>query len=233
MIRINLLPPGTRKAGAKIAWASWPWKKIGMGAAGLLVLYTGWLLIASGRRSAQAARLSAEWELIQPERTQWQERQAALQALQNREAVLARLKAPEGQWATRLNFLSDAAVANLWFSALILSTSASAEAQSMLPEGLRHLNLPGLTSPESDPAQTEGGAGSEFREPRLVLAGSALVTGKGEGAPVSRFLQKLKEHPDFSRWFTRVELKDVWHRPVGSEEVSDFVILLYPTGSEG
>lgn len=235
MIKINLLPPGTRSAAGRAMLAGLPWKKIGIGTAGLLVLYTGWVTVASARQSGRAARLSLEWEVIQPERIKLEEHQAALQALQNREAVLSRMKAPEGQWAPRLNFLSDVVVADLWFSALVLSGSSSAEVQSMLPEELKALSLPGLTAPEQSSEQMDA-SGMPLApdwKPRLVLVGSALVTGKGEGAPVSRFLEKLKSHPDFSKWFTGVELKDVWHRPVGSEEVSDFVILLYPTGFDG
>ena len=65
----------------------------------------------------------------------------------------------------------------------------------------------------------------------LQLRGSALtVASRGEnGVPVSRFLQRLKSHPDFSRWFQKADLESVQHRQVRDEEVVDFSIQLVPT----
>ena len=67
-------------------------------------------------------------------------------------------------------------------------------------------------------------------------AGGSATTRPGaarnveEGAPVRRFLNRLKEQPGFDRWFRAAELKSVEHRQIHQEEVSDFAIALYPTG---
>ena len=62
----------------------------------------------------------------------------------------------------------------------------------------------------------------------LRLEGSALAAPDADhNAAVTQFLQRLKEHPDFSRWFRSVELLSVAHRKIGDTEVVDFTILLH------
>ncbi len=63
------------------------------------------------------------------------------------------------------------------------------------------------------------------------LEGSALVAGSGEtGAAVSKFLQRLKEQPEFGKWFKAVDLQSVEHSQIEKQEVVDFSILLTPSG---
>ena len=71
----------------------------------------------------------------------------------------------------------------------------------------------------------------KFGDP-LRLEGSTLVASAGNpsSAPVSRFLQRLKEQPEFLQWFRQVELESVEQRQIGGEEVVDFSILLTPVG---
>ena len=65
----------------------------------------------------------------------------------------------------------------------------------------------------------------------LRLEGSALVDSSGDSrAQVTQFLQRLKEQPEFHKWFRDVELKSVEHRQVRQEEIVDFTLLLSPTG---
>lgn len=66
--------------------------------------------------------------------------------------------------------------------------------------------------------------------PCLVLKGSSFSARAGADAPVSRYLQRLKEQPDFVRWYRPAELISIEQRQVGGEQVSDFVILLLPEG---
>ncbi len=232
MIRLNLLPPGVGAARAAFPLADLPWRPIGIGALSLLFLYSGWVFFQNRVVSGKAARLTAEWETLQPRQAQINQTQAALQALQNREAVLKTLKSPEGQWSPRLNLLSDCIVADLWFSGLLFRTTESAEITSFLKREFPNMELPDFEpqpqalNPDGTPAEP-----SAAWKPQVLLRGFSLVTTK-EGSPVSRFLKRLSEHPEFSRWFSGTELRDVGHSQVGQQEISEFALLLYPTGQE-
>jgi len=41
----------------------------------------------------------------------------------------------------------------------------------------------------------------------------------------------LKKHPEFNRWFKGLELKSMEQSQIKQEQISDFMINLYPTGS--
>lgn len=203
-----------------------------MGAGVWWVIGSIWLVLAQQGQTRAAVRMRQEWEVLQPEWVQVQERQAVLQALQNRESIRKGMKAPESQWAPRLSFLSDVLVPDVWFTALMVSSSPGSETRRFLSEELKGAPLLGLDMlvEQMGEVPPEGENFPVDWKPRALLAGRALVAGKLEGAPISRFLQKLKEHPEFKRWFTGVEMKDVGQGQVKTEEVSDFVLFLYPTG---
>ncbi len=196
MIRINLLPEGSRKS--QIPWArDLPWRKLAIGAGGLWVLVAVWMGAASRLEIHAHRKLSAEWERLKPQRDRLEKTRASVNVLKNRQAVYTTLKAPESRWSRRLNLLSDCLVSQLWFTSL--------KGGSSLPElG----TAPGRTA--------------------LLLKGSSFLAAAGEGAPVARYLQRLKEHPEFGRLFSGIELKGVEQRQVEQEEVGDFVIVLYP-----
>lgn len=231
MIRLNLLPPGVGARAAAFPLADLPWRPIGFGALILLILYSGWIFFQNRILSAKVDRLTAEWETLQPRRAQIDQTQAALQALQNRETVLKTFKSPEGQWAPRLNLLSDCIVADLWFSGLLFRTTESAEITSFLKG-----EFPNMQFPDFEPQQALNPDGTPVEpsaawRPQVLLRGFSLVTPK-EGSPISRFLKRLSEHPEFSRWFSGTELRDVGHSQVEQQEISEFALLLYPTGQE-
>lgn len=231
MIRLNLLPPGVGAKAAAFPLSDLPWRPIGIAALGLLVLYSGWIVFQNRILSGEVARLTAEWETLQPRRAQIDQTLAALHALQNREAALKTLKSPEGQWAPRLNLLSDCIVADLWFSGLLFRTAESAEITGFLKR-----EFPNMQFPDFEPQQVLNPDGTPVEpsaawKPQVLLRGFSLVTTK-EGSPVSRFLKRLSEHPEFGRWFSGSELRDVGHSQVAQQEISEFSLLLYPTGQE-
>jgi hypothetical protein len=135
------------------------------------------------------------------------------------------LKAPEAQWSPRLNLLSNAIVSQLWFNRLKIEIPPSPQ-----PERASVLPVKGSAKKPVIPP-TQGSAAPSPGSPVLVLEGSALMVSSGGAAPVSRYLQRLKEQPEFARWFRNVELKSAQQRQVEQEQVTDFVILLHPTGS--
>ncbi len=215
MIKINLLPPGTRSSSAR-SIGVFPWKKIGAPLCTLVVLYSVWILAARQLESGALVRLTAEQENLKPKKAQIQKEEAALRALQNRVDVLQSLKVPSAQWAPRLNLLSDALVGQLWFSALNYEPIAMATPKKEVTPSKE-------APPKKGPDLGLGGV------PALLLQGSAFVTADEKSSPVSRFLQRLREHPEFKRRFSGLDLKSVEHRKVKEQEISDFVITLYPT----
>jgi hypothetical protein len=240
LIKINLLPPDVRRArkglGVKV-----PWKAVGIGAGVCLVVYSGALFFFNQAQNRTLSRLTGEWQGLEGERQRLEQRKQQLVNLKNRALAVTSMKSPDAKWAPRMNLLSDALVRNLWFSALVGVKTPKSETMGFLQSELKDFfpsQIPGFSeqgellglSPNTPEAG--GGAAPSAEEKFLVvLAGVALVEGKEASAPVTRFLQRLKEHPDFSKWFTAVELKDVFHQQAGKEETSAFVILLYPTGN--
>lgn len=120
MIRVNLLPPESRKAepGAAVAI---PWKPLAMGAGGALALLTVALVAGNQWQAGRLDRLRKEWEHIQPQRTDLEEKQKRFQQMQGQASVLDQVKAPKGRWAPRLNLLSDAVAPQVWFTGLKLA----------------------------------------------------------------------------------------------------------------
>ena len=215
MIRINLLPPSVRRSTLQLGQL--PWKSIGKGAIGLVVGISVLLLASNGLHALVLGRLAGDWKRLQPEWSQMERTQGILRALQNRTALHKTLKAPEAQWAPRLNFLSDALVSQLWFTSLEYKLApAAAPAKPSAPTKLKS-KAKAKSPPPPPPA------------PTLILKGSAFVTQAG-GSPVGRYLQRLKEQPDFKRWFRDVELKSVEQRQVYEEQISDFEMAFSPRG---
>ncbi len=254
MIRVNLLPPGVGRQDRAAQLAALPWKEIGTGAGGLLVLVTVGFLLANGLQRRAFDRLNAEWERLQPERVQLDQLRASLDTMRNRQRAIQTLKAEEGKWAPRMELFIDALTANLWFKGLQFKVSRSTETAKFLSDEFRDL-IPGIGEMmreqeqmegpmEAEPSQTPAAPtmnpdGTPARaapppppwQPRLTLRGSALVSGQADEAPVRRFIHRLKGHPEFSRWFSGLELKDVGHEEQGPYEVSEFILILYPTGT--
>lgn len=231
MIRLNLLPPGMGPKASAFHLPPLPWRRIGVGAAVGLALYSGLIFFQSRSLSGQVARLTVEWESLQSQQSGIDQTRAALNALQNRQTVLKSLKSTESRWAPRMNLLSDCIVSDLWFSGFLFRTTESAEISAFLKKEYPNADLPDLeqmTGQELNPDGTPVTPPEEWR-PQVLLRGFSLVTTK-EGSPVSRFLERLKGHPQFTQWFAGVELRDVGHEQVGQQEISEFAILLYPTG---
>ncbi len=252
MIRINLLPGGSQKRTLRKSDLSWlailPWRTMGIVALGLLGFYSGVLLVSNRFNAWSLSRLNAQWDSLRVERSRLEQSQLALRALQNRAAVLKTLKSTEAQWAPRLNLLSDALVSKLWFTSLSFQPSYAIEeaasvttlhkkrpAQKKSASKDKSASKKKATSErqkkvKASKDQVEEPKKTERNRPLLLLTGSALAASEGEGAPVSRYLHRLKEQPEFRRWFQGLELKSVEHGKIQQEEVSDFVIALYPKG---
>lgn len=185
MIRINLLPPETRRRKVASAQVVVPWRSLGMGSAALLAFVSGCLPVSNKLQANALDRLTSQWEAMAPQQARLEETQAALAALTTRARKLQEIHSQESKWAPRLNLLSDALVANLWFRRMTVAEDRT-----------------------------------------MRLEGSAL--GGGTGAPVSRFLMRLKEHPDFSRWFRELTLGGLEHQEIKGEEVVEFTLFLAP-----
>ena len=116
-MRINLLPPETRKA-SPAGTLSLPLRPLGIGAGAFLTALTLFLIVGNAWNAGQLGRLRREWQELQPQRAGLEQKQLQLQMLQGQAGVLGQVKAPEGRWAPRLNLLSDAAVPQVWYRKL-------------------------------------------------------------------------------------------------------------------
>ncbi|MBI3333752.1 MAG: hypothetical protein HYZ93_06660 [Candidatus Omnitrophica bacterium] len=224
MIKISLLPPEIRAAAGSFPSVSLPWRKIGVSGAALLIAGSIGLLLLGRSQTLLLGRLAAEWKGLQPQLSQLDQARASLLALKNRDVLFRSLKQPEARWAPRLNLLSDSLVSNLWFTRLKLQPNVSVENPPAPAAAPREPKEAGKSKPRVRPPQPSSTA-------LLVLEGSAFVAGPEEGASVKRYLERLKGRPEFSRWFRGLDLQSVEHRQIGDEQVSDFTIALYPTGS--
>ncbi|PIQ82500.1 MAG: hypothetical protein COV76_03375 [Candidatus Omnitrophica bacterium CG11_big_fil_rev_8_21_14_0_20_64_10] len=62
----------------------------------------------------------------------------------------------------------------------------------------------------------------------LEVSGSALPEAADRAPALDRYLERIKAHPDFSRFFSRVELGTMAQRRIGDFEVVDFSMKLHP-----
>ena len=250
MIRINLLHRDSRRRfSAAARFTSLPWMKIAWGFIVCVVVSSGVVALYNQMEARHLSHLTAEYKRLEPQRITVAHVQQKLAVLRGRENTWRSLKAPQGRWAPRMEMLLDGLVANLWFKALVFQMSPSGETKKlMMMDEFRDAipNIAGMLPPEEkeEPVQTTAASfkpsagrrrtGKEAPvpvpvwKPRLWLAGAALVTGRDQAAPITRFIQRLKEQPEFSRWFTGLELKEIVHSESSSYEVSDFVVILYP-----
>ncbi len=219
MIRINLLPKEAQGSASSLLVLGLPWKLISRAVIGGVVIGSVGLLVTNQIHARTLVMLTAEWNHLQPERAKLEQNQEALKALQNRTSILKALKEPEAQWAPRLNLLSDALVSQLWLIYLEFDLTNDSSTKPATAAGSP------AVPPKNPAAKT-----SSKTATLLTLKGSAFVTDTGSGAPVNRYLQRLKEQPEFRRWFRNVELKSVEQRQIHQEQVSDFEILLTPEG---
>lgn len=229
MIRIDLAPHPIQETTDVSPLTHIPWKSVGILLSVFCVGSSVVLGVFNQLQARTLRQLSSDWQTLQPRIKQLEATEAAIRALANRAKVHQMLKAPEAQWAPRLNLLSDGIVSQLWFTSLRFETVKPEKSVAVaVPPSEGSRKKPGKSSPKSsEKTKVEEKLSST---PALVLVGSALVASTGGGSPVSRYLQRLKAQPAFSQWFREVELKSVQQRQVQQEPVSDFVITLYPTG---
>jgi len=216
MIRINLVPPSARRP----FWARWRWSAVPLrrlailGVSAMAFLAAGLWLLRSGEERT-LGRLRQEWRT-------WEGPQAELDAYQNQMAVLkrqadhlARVRSDGLTWAPRLNLLSDTVSSGVWFTRLSVE---AVEAKTPLAKA-----KPLLKADKGKPKRARGeDAGPSVR---MTVEGTALVPQKEEGSPLMSTLQSLKRHPEFSRSFSRVEVKSAERRMFGSVAVTDFVLV--------
>lgn len=241
MIRINLLPPSLRKSKSRLRIAV-PWRKVIVWTVSVVALYSVWLFSSIQIQRASVSRMTAQRDKVKAERMRVENTEAALRAFQNRAGVLKILKAPEQQWAPRWNLLTDALVANLWFVSLeykpveIVVPDAKAGKKKMKVRDKAKASETGKSNKKKESGRKSSKKGSAEEKPEkvekvrasLVLKGVAFVAAHGEGSPVTRYIQRLKQNPEFVKRFVGLELKMVEHRQVQKEEVSDFIIHLFP-----
>lgn len=238
MIRIDLQPPKRKSDSASESiLPQVPWRVIAVFLLAFCGISTAFLLVTTRIQAQNLRRLKKELATVSPKLKKVEEVEAATRALQNRSKIQQMLKSPEAQWAPRLNILSDSIVSKLWFTALKIELPVSEKPKEATKPAQKKTKSP----PKSKQTAASASSKAQKTEPPvppakpkpilLVLEGSALVSSEGGGSPVNRYLQRLREHPDFSRWFKEVELKSVQQRQIKDDQVSDFVIVFYPTGS--
>jgi len=117
MIRINLLPPESRKKSSGLR-VRIPWREIGLFVFVFVVLSSSWILGITQIQTIRMNFLKAQSEKLKEQRSRVEKIEVALNAFRNRAALFKGIKDPAAQWAPRLNILSDAIVAKLWFTSL-------------------------------------------------------------------------------------------------------------------
>ena len=251
MIRINLLPPESRKKSSGLR-VRIPWREIGLFVFVFVVLSSSWILGITQIQTIRMNFLKAQSEKLKEQRSRVEKIEVALNAFRNRAALFKGIKDPAAQWAPRLNILSDAIVAKLWFTSLeykpaegVVETklaagkkekSSAASKTSSKTEKAPSAKKPPAEAAKSTPAKGKEGQqakGSKEQKPKeklvspIVLQGSFLVSSGETEPPVNRYIHRVKEHPEFSVHFKDAKVKTVEHRQIQNEEVADFVIELF------
>lgn len=119
LLRINLIPESAKKAGStsveQLHRAPLMW--IG---AGVLLVVPVLMVLPMQLRRAHLNRMTAKLAELQPDLLQTQRLQRQVELLRAQDDAFRRLGTGGELWAKRLNVLSDATPAGLWFTELSL-----------------------------------------------------------------------------------------------------------------
>ena len=124
MLKINLLPEGTRKAAVSPIeqFHRTPLMWLFAGGAVLLIVF---LLVPITLRRQQLKQLQGKVHALEPKKQEVDQLQRIVQRLKAHEMAFHGLGKGESAWAKRLNILSDVTPEGIWFTELTLEPGKS------------------------------------------------------------------------------------------------------------
>jgi hypothetical protein len=119
MLKVNLLPEGSRKASLSPIeqFHRTPLVKI---LAGLMTVFALLVCLPIGLRKAQLKQLEARIQELHPRKVEVERIQEILKELRTQETAFQTLKQEGGSWAKRFNVLSDLTPDGIWYTELVL-----------------------------------------------------------------------------------------------------------------
>lgn len=210
MIKLNLLPPETRKKKTPspfgqipgISKVSFQWlSKIPLRSAylygvGGLLAFSTLLFLGAWWSRYTLGTLEKKLTEVAPDRAKIEQIAREYGELELAEKTIQSLDRPFS-WSNKLKALSDSMVWGIWLQELSL--------------GERHQEGP-------------SSGGTPLSQRTLILAGTAASSRGDEVALIGRFIRSLKENENFYRDFSQVELESTKRRTIASLEVMDFKI---------
>ena len=124
MLKINLLPEGTRKAAVSPIEQFHRTPLMWMFAGGAVVLIV-FLLVPITLRRQQLKQLQGKVHALEPKKQEVDQLQRIVQRLKSQETAFHGLGKGESAWAKRLNILSDVTPEGIWFTELTLEPGKS------------------------------------------------------------------------------------------------------------
>ena len=124
MLKINLLPEGTRKAAVSPIeqFHRTPLMWLFVSGAVLLIVF---LLVPITLHRQQLKQLQAKVHALEPKKQEVDQLQRLVQRLKAQETVFHGLGKGESAWSKRLNILSDVTPEGIWFTELTLEPGKS------------------------------------------------------------------------------------------------------------
>jgi hypothetical protein len=196
MIELNLLPKELRKQ-EKIVLPEIPVLPISIGVLVFLFIIGAFLFFTVGVKKGTVLSFQSKWEKLEPQRKVVEKVVQAIQDLESREKAIGELSSSIVDWAELLSGLNQSMIPNVWLSDFkpVFNMKRDAKGTAGLMSGT------------------------------LDLTGYALGAGETATSTVAKFINSLKNHEEFSKYFDDVELDNIRKQFYKDEEVMQFKLI--------
>ena len=232
MIEINLLPDELKKSRkglkkldlATLNLKSIPVMKIGLAAAGILILLHGGLFAAASYSKTNLKELSKKYNEIIPNIREAEVLKSRSVMMVKKVNAINELMVKRFSWAKKLNALSDSMTQGVWLTDIsydekvgekTVTRPAAPQIPAMARMG-KDRKMP------AEPAVTTATEKAVIRY--LYVSGCASSPGEEGAAVVGRFIKSLKDNPSFYSDMADIELGSIKSDKVEDQEVMRFKI---------
>lgn len=221
MIEINLLPQEYRKKEprfkgvdiSQLNLQSIPVMYIVASVVGFLIVAQAILFILGLYAGARLNGLTKVSAALSPDKKEYDALSARSVSTGKKIKAIDELLVKRFNWSAKLNDLSDSLTPGIWLTGLSYDERSS---EKFIP----------LTSPKqaADPTQPPKMLKQITTSRYMTLSGYASAAGEQGAALVGKFIQSMKDNPEFYGDFSDIVLGSIRSEKVEDQEVMDFKI---------
>jgi len=200
VIELNLLPKEMRKPERPVL-PEMPVLPISIGVLALLVFVSVVLFLSINLKKGGVSGLTKQWDALGPQRTVVEKIVRDIQDLESREKAISELAAYKLDWSELLSGLNQSMIANVWLFEFKPVLAKKKTTRGKGPK--KEAELPAS----------------------LDLTGYAFGKSEAATSTVAKFINSLKNHKEFSKYFEEIGLDSVRKQVYKDEDVMRFKLI--------